>query len=353
MKKTLLALFAFAALVSCTKDNVLENNNEAIGFSKTFIENSVKSVNDPSFTDANLFSDFAVYGFVEGATLFNGTTVNKTITNTELKSVWKYEGTQYWIAGAKYNFCAVAPQTKGGWSDVSSAVVTNDSKQSIKTSLSFTNNGTTDLLYSEVAQIEGKASDNAQVAFTFNHLLSKVKFSFENGYNASSATIKVKNIKIENAYTTADVDLTSTSTTWKNHATDELDLEFGMATDDEATDAKENVEVAYAFGKVYESQNERFLIPGAVPTQTVNPNEVKGYKVTFIVELLVSGTKVGEYSHTAYADFTPAAGNSYDIKTVINAENIDPNHAQEPIEFTVSPIKGWTAGTVNNGNSIL
>ena len=118
MKKTLLALFAFAALVSCTKDNVLENNKEAIGFSNAFIENSVKSSSDPSLTVETL-SDFAVYGFVEGATLFDGTTVNKTITNDKLTSEWKYEGTQYWIAGAKYDFHAVAPKTNGGWTKTS------------------------------------------------------------------------------------------------------------------------------------------------------------------------------------------------------------------------------------------
>ena len=86
MKKILLVLLAVAALVGCTKDNVLDDNKEAIGFSNAFIENSVKSASDPSLTVGTL-SDFAVYGFVEGATLFDGTTVNKTITNDELAAV--------------------------------------------------------------------------------------------------------------------------------------------------------------------------------------------------------------------------------------------------------------------------
>ena len=343
MKKTLLALFAFAALVSCTKDNVLENNKEAIGFNKTFIQNSVKSVSDPSFTADNMFTDFAVYGFVEGAVLFDGTQVSKSISNDKLTSVWKYEGTQYWIAGANYNFNAVAPKTNGGWTKTAA---TKDA-----TKLFFTNNGTTDLLYASAAQ-QGKVSGNETVAFTFNHILSKVKFSFQNAYNASNATIKVKDVKINNAYTKADANLTYNAdgelvATWNNHATDNLVLTFGMATDDESTTAtNENAEVAYAFGKTYESQNERFLIPNAVPTQTVNEETVNGYKVTFTVDLLVSGTLVKSYNHTVYADFTPVAGQSYDIKAVINAENIDPDNAQEPIEFTVNKVEGW--GTTNN-----
>ena len=128
------------------------------------------------------------------------------------------------------------------------------------------------------------------------------------------------------------------TTAWDDHA-GTLVLDFGMATDAEETaDVKENAEVAYDYTKVYESQNELFLIPGAMPTD--------GYKVTFDVDLLVSGTSVKVFEHTVYAKFTPAVGNAYDIKAVINAENIDPDHAQEPIEFTVNTLPGW--GNTNN-----
>lgn len=329
MKKIFVAMLALAAATACSNDELVSVNQEAIGFDNAFINNSVRSVNDPSYTDTNLFADFAVYGYVEGATLFDGVTVSKSITNSELKSDWKYAGTQYWIAGANYNFHAVAPQTAGGWT------ATEKAADGLK--LNYTNNGTTDVLYATVAQ-QGLLEGNPQVAFTFRHVLSKVKFSFENAYNATNATIKVKNIKIENAHSTGNVELATNTTTWDAHS-GKLVLEFGMATDAEATtDAKENAEVAYAFGATYESQNELFLIPGAMPTD--------GYKVTFDVDLLVSGTSVKVFKHTVYAKFTPAVGNAYDIKAVINAENIDPEHAQEPIEFTVNTLPGW--GNTNN-----
>ena len=82
-----------------------------------------------------------------------------------------------------------------------------------------------------------------------------------------------------------------------------------------------------------------FLIPGAV---------TDGYIVTFTVELYIGEgvNPVKTYKHTAIVDFTPAAGNSYDILAVINAENIDPDNTQEPIEFTVNTLPGW--GTTNN-----
>ena len=331
MKKTLFAVLALAAVAACNKAEVVEQSAaNAIAFDNAFVDNAVKSVSDPSFTNDKLFSDFAVFGFVEGASLFDNVTVNKSITNTDLKSAWKYEGTQYWIAGAQYNFSAVAPKTSGNW--------TKTTATPEATTLAFTNNGTTDLLYATAAQ-EGKVSGNTAVSFSFRHVLSKVKFSFENGYNATNATIKVKDIVITNPHKTANVVLTD-ATAWNTQATaDGFTLAFGMATDDESTkDVKENAEVAYAFGKVYESQNELFLIPSAEYS----------YNVSFKVELLVSDKKVAEYTHSVAAKFAPAPGTCYDIKAVINAQNIDPNHAQEPIEFTVATLPGWgTASDVN------
>ena len=331
MKKIFFAVLALATMAACNKTEVVSvSEGNAIAFDNAFVDNATKSVVDPSFTNDNMFTDFAVYGFVEGAVLFDGTRVSKDITHTDLKKAWKYAGTQYWIAGAKYNFCAIAPKTGGNWSNVTSAV----SGTAINTELSFTNNGTQDLLYAEAPQGAGQTEGNVPVAFTFKHILSKVKFSFENGYNASTATIKVKNVKVTNAHTTANVALTSTTATWSgNDATTPLELSFGMATDDEATnDVKENAEVAYAFGKVYESQNELFLIPSTTDYT---------YNVTFDVVLLVNTEEIKTYNHTATVTFAPAPGNSYDIKAVINAENIDPEHEQEPIEFTVTTISGW------------
>ena len=328
MKKIFIAVLALAAVAACNKSEIVSvSEANAIAFDNAFVDNATKSVNDPSFTNTNLFTDFAVYGFVEGAVLFDGTQVSKGIENGDLKSDWKYAGTQYWIAGANYNFNAVAPMTNGGW--------TMTAADATSTTLSFTNNGTTDLLYALTAQ-QGKVSGNEKVAFSFRHVLSKVKFSFENAYNATNATIKVKDIVITNPHKTANVVLTD-ATAWSgNAAADDFSLAFGMATDDEATTAtKENTEVAYAFGKTYESQNERFLIP----------SEEYSYNVTFKVVLLVSGEEIKTYTHNVTAKFAPVAGNSYDIKAVINAANIDPDHAQEPIEFTVNTLPGWDTAT--------
>lgn len=315
MKKIFIAVLALAAVAACNKAEVVEQSAaNAIAFDNAFVDNAVKSVVDPSYTNDKLFTDFAVFGFVQGATLFDGVKVTGSAINGE----WTYAGTQYWIAGAKYNFSAVAPFT-GNWTKTSA------SKDGV--TLSFTNTtGTQDVLFAQTNEIEGKVSGNSKVGFTFKHILSKVKFSFENGYNATNATIGVRNINITNAYTTGKVALNA-NTVWSDQAGDELTLAFGNA----ATSTV-NAEEAFAFGNTKESYNERLLIPGAV---------ANGYEVEFDVDLLVSGTVVKTYHHTAKVNFAPAAGTCYDIKAVINAQNIDPSHAQEPIEFTVTTINGW------------
>lgn len=360
MKRALLTLAAVASLVSCAKETEVSSQKDAITFENSFINNSTKSVNDPSFTNSNLFTDFAVYGFVEGSPLFNGTKVSQSITNSDLKQSWKYEGTQYWITGAKYNFCAVAPMTSGGWTSMSSQVNTDNGSienQGITSSFTFTdaNKGTeekpiygvTDLLYAEADQVSGQLTNNSPVAFTFNHILSKVKFSFKNGYNASAATLKVKDIKITNAFAKGEVTITGATTDWEPDAgVTPLTLDFGMATDNEATNDHENAEVAFGFGSTFESQNERLIIPNAVPEKVVNSETYTGYNVTFTVELYVNGTYIWKFDHSVYVNFIPEPGKSYDILAEITPANIDPSHAQEPIEFTVD-IADWTPATTN------
>lgn len=331
MKKIFVAMLALAA-AACSNEDIVSVNQEAIGFDNAFINNSVRSVETPGYSTANIFNDFAVYGFVEGASLFNGVKVAKTgVTNTELKSDWKYEGTQYWIAGANYDFYAVAP-FNGGWS-----VKTGTTPSDAGATLSFTTtDGTQDLLYAPIVERQGAGENNAAVAFTFQHILSKVKFSFKNGYNASAATIRVKNINITNAYATGDATLAAA--TWDNQL-GELNIAFGNAAED-ATDA----DYDYAFGTTVESYSERLLIPGN-----------KEWNISFVVELLVSGQKIETYNHTAKAtiDFQP--GHSYDINAEITASNIDPEHAQEPIEFTAT-MTDWSAAedknaTINNNTA--
>lgn len=303
----------------------------AIGFN-TFVENSTRAAVDPSYSNTNLFENFRVYGFVEGAPLFKGTVV--TGSGVGENANWGYEGTQYWIAGANYIFHAVAPVT----TNMSNVAYT----AADGVSFNYTNvAGTEDMLYAyQTAQ--GQVSENNAVAFTFDHILSKVKFTFTNGYNATNATIKVKNVVITNAHNTAKVELNDETVKWTVNADAiEAGVQFGSAATQRVDGGAEAT--AHALNSKYESDYERFLIPSVTEYE---------YVVTFTVDLYINGTLIDVnekeaetgYEHTARVKFAPAAGQAYNICTTINAENIDPNNEQEPIEFTVTGLNGWTNG---------
>jgi hypothetical protein len=174
--------------------------------------------------------------------------------------------------------------------------------------------------------------------------LSKIKFSFKNGYNADNTTIVVRDIKITNAPSVANAEFTATSTLWASHNTP-VTIEFGAATDNEATDDKEGTATKFGFDATYESLNERFLIPAAVDAQS-NLVAYK-YSVYFVVDLYVGGTLIDTYTHTGVElNFAPAVGTAYDVTTTLTPATIDPEASQDPIQFTVNVIPGWQNGAV-------
>ena len=334
MKKTLFAALALVSMASCSNEEVLEvAQKEAIGFENAFINNSTRSVNDPSKTKDAFYEAFNVYAFVNDATLLD----NASVSNTS--GTWSYGEPQYWINGATYNFTAYAPKSN----DL--VVTANTTTTKDELALTFTNNeGTVDVLYAKPSTMTGKQSGNGNmtpangtVGFDFNHILSKVKFSFANEYNVDAASIKVYDITITNSPMVGNVVLNATTTWTAVDNSGNATLNFGKATDNEATtDVKENVEIAYGYNKTYESQNELLLIP------------VDGsYEVTFKVDLLISNTKIATYSHKANVTLDLTPGYSYDILAKINATNIDPEDTdgQEQIKFTVNKVNSWTPGT--------
>ena len=117
MKKTLFAALALVSMASCSNEEVLEvAQKEAIGFENAFVNNSTRSVSDPSYASNKMFNNFKVYGFVNGSALWaEGEDVTGPTT-------WTYANTQYWINGANYTFHAVAPAT--GWTKTAANINT-------------------------------------------------------------------------------------------------------------------------------------------------------------------------------------------------------------------------------------
>ena len=338
MKKVIFALAAVVALAACSQEDVIvADKGAAIGFD-TFVENSTRVTQsaDPSLTvDAMKKGEgFGVYGFVTNVTdeTNNTTATAPLFTNQKVKWTngdWKYEGTQYWIDGATYDFAAIAPYDAY---DVTEAAPTG-------VTLDFTNDGKTDLLYAQNNAVEG--SLHSEVGFTFKHLLSKVKFTFTNGYDATNTLIAVKNIVINDTYAegnavlgvNADKAVTAAWTAVEEDAN--LDLAFG--------DAVTNGYIAQ--GASEQSAESLLIIPAA-----------KTYSVTFTVELYYMNgennyTLVDTYSHDVPFAANFEFGKSYNLATTITYKNIDPGVTEQyPIEFTVTAIEDWGNGNTKDSD---
>lgn len=373
MKKLfLISMAATALLASCSNDETVEMaQQKAIGFSNAFVNNSTRSINDPSYvngTDAtkNLLKDFVVYGYVNEGVLFGSENekVYREYTQKDDEETptgnWKYDNTKYWVPGNSYTFGAIAPHSMA--TNVSNVALVGEKKDKVGMEVSFTNSNEKqiDLLHAAPAKIEGTTVDanySTAVALTFYHQLSKVKFSFLNsvgtGYN-----VKVENIKITDAYTSGKLTVGATENSWSDQATKTLALDFGNAVAADATSTEAGV---IANNAEYESYYEKLMIPMA---GTVGDAAIT-YNVTFDVYLYLGNEclneKVTEGETTTYKPYKKTAtisgvefklGYCYDFKATLTAQNVADNE-MNPITFTVSSISDWTAeteGSITVGN---
>lgn len=328
MKRFLISALAIASIVACSKDEVVDQQNTgvAIAFEQAFVENATRA-EDPSTTTATITA-FDVWGFmdVNAGVVFNQQRVTKNGNN------WTYSPQQYWLPNHVYYFGALAPVENAHWT-----LDTSNAGQTGVGTVSFENvNGTEDLLYASTSvNTNGTkvGQDMPKVGLTFSHLLSKVKFSFTNGFASPNYTISVKNIKMivpAKAEIALVEDWWSTNK-WTNYA-GTTTLEFGDMN-------SERIQVT----KGAESQNERLTIPASA-------NQV--YTVTFDVELYQGN--VLAYSNALSTTISGAElkiGNAYNFHATLDHTNIAGTELK-PIEFDVTPIKEWVDGNGYEGNVI-
>lgn len=320
-----MAVAAVAMLASCSNDETTGKavNGNTIKFDG-FVNKSVKgAANDLNNTT---FNSFQVWGLMSkgGPTgnPFDGTTVTKS------GSDWTYNGNVYWENGYNYSFVAIAPagfgtfnapNTVGEWG-----------------SIDFENGeGTTDLIYDingtyATSPVSTEGSCPPAISLTFNHLLSRVKFAFENAMDDGS-TINVTAVTITNANTKATATLGQTAT-WALAADNSTaSLTFGnVILDAEATDYAKNVTKA---------TDHKYMIPATSADQK--------YTVTFTVTRHHSGV-TDQYNHEVELPVvTMEPGKSYQFVAELNAENItggdpdDPDNPQLcPIQFTAT-VSDW------------
>ena len=311
MKKFFLGALAIAGLVACVQTEEVGVSNPAdgqIAFGG-YVGNQSRAAVDNS-TDISELNHFTVWGYMDMSVgqIFN----NELVTKDVATNAWTYEGTQYWAAGHDYRFFAITPY---GDPKVPSHVTITPSADPIVDGLgtiTFTNEeGKEDVLYASKTESTVTAIPE-KVTFQFNHLLSKVKFTFTNGYDGEFATIAVKNVTMEVPYKgTVKLDESvKTQYTWENLEGTKT-LEFGPVEGG----------AQLVCGDVKEADEELLTIPAGVD-QT--------YKVTFDVivyqgEPDANGDQVSTTHHfeSIIADKALVAGTSYNFTATIDADALN------------------------------
>ena len=334
MKKIILATLAAASLVACAKEDIVASTNgEAIAFTNAFVNNTTKSI-DPSITTGSL-QGFLVYGTTKGdhanaetINIFNALPVAHNLQTGDAAG-WQYEAgfTQYWIAGNKYNFAAVVNNVENdnGVGVLDASKVSTDA-YGMPTKIVYAANGT-DLLYARSApNIVGKVSGNEKVAFTFDHLLSKVKFSFKNNTAPSEAankyTYRVSNIEMTGTYAEGTCDVTAYPTyAWTKNNDNVATTNYGHIVD-VVDGVTLNDAVKMGPGTTKYSHNENLVIPG-----TYNVN------IKCQIELLIGDQVADVINYNKTTNVTLEDGVAYNFVLA--------GQLGEAIEFTVTKVNAW------------
>lgn len=300
-------------------------------FAGAFVDNATRAdvgkADDPSTTTDKLNS-FDVWAFMDepAGIVFDDENVTRS------QNGFSYTNLQYWVPGHVYYFAALAPMDSANWA-LNTAAANTDGAGIVD----FHNvDGTEDLLYAatSVSTVGMElGADMEAVKFQFNHLLSKVKFSFTNTFTNDNAYIDVKNVTMKvpafASINLAQADWWSTNQ-WVLVKDQYTTLQFGDACEMTAP------------GVIQETANERLTIPAGAD---------QSYIVTFDVALyfgdVLAFKKTGITSKVEGVALE--IGKSYNFKAELNASNIaggGENGGAElmPIEFDVEEVKDWVDG---------
>lgn len=323
MKKIILATLAAATMVACAKDDiVVAPKGDAIAFDNAFVDKQTRSI-DPSITTGSL-TGFEVFATTKGDEANAGViNIFKHLqVSGSAAAGWSYNSdyTQYWIDGNTYKFAAVVNGT-----------VTPDGN-GMPSTIDYDATSQNDLLYAENTSYAPyiKATSNKTVAFTFDHILSKIKFSFRNLSPVGGYGYKVTDIKITGVGKSAICDVASyPDYTWT--ITDTTDAEFGdIVANDNDTEA-----VLVAPSATFSSKNERLVVP----------QDYANLIVSCRIATIINGQEadVENYSNTVAVNLE--GGKAYNF--VLSRELSD------EIQFTVVKVNAWDENTVIPGVTVV
>lgn len=311
---------AIAALSSCTQSEVLDvPESKAIRFS-SFVDKPTRTVNEvTSLTNFYVFGNF-------GTDDSYGNTAYNNESNAQ---------TYYWAAaGNKYRFGAYANGENGKLT--STTQVSFSPTEGTNGTLTFTNyapqeNEGKDLVAAiptTTYTVQGNENADTKVNLNFKHLLSQVKFTFKTT-DADTYTLKIHDIKITNAISTATCTFDGTDISWEG----DTKVDYTYDGIDDIADASAS----------YQGSSVEMVIP--------QPN-TNNIKVTFSATVSGGGfaeSKTGNFeanlnyakgnvAETADNTWTP--GYRYNYIATINADQIDETLETKKINFEAT-VEEW------------
>ena len=323
MKKILFALCAMATLASCSNEEIVNFDKEAIAFDGAFVDNGTRAQDDFTIATDSLKS-FAVWATTqrpaqEGVAQPIVPILNEvTVCRPDLVSDWVYPtaNTQYWIPGNTYQFVAAK-----NYKNVELA-------NGVLSKFTYDVSSQRDFLYATDTRVGMPANQNDAVAFTFDHLLSKAYFTVDtnamSGDNANY-TYRVKNICINNAVKEASYDVATEA--WNG-------VSNYVVTFDDVNGANK-----LAANEIHTSDLARLL----VPAKYEDSNKLN---ITCTIETLYGDAviDVQNYEKSIAQEFVK--GYVYNFVLALK----DPG---QPIEFTVTRVNEWIpTGNADNETPI-
>lgn len=309
MKKILFALCAMATLASCSNEEIVNFDKEAIAFDGAFVDNGTRAQDDFTIETHKLF-DFNVWATTQrpSSTQIVPIMDGVIVCRPDLVSDWVYPtaNTQYWIPGNTYQF--VAAKNYG----------TVELANGVPSKFTYDADSQADLLYAAHTRENVAASNNDAVAFTFDHLLSKAYFTVDTNQMSGdnvNYTYRITNVCINNAVKEATYTVGAT-TPWAGTA--------NYSAQNPLTFNHVNAGDKLVADQTYTSDLARLLVPASYTA----------LNITCTIETLYgeSVIDVKDYDKTIAQEFVK--GYVYNFVLALK----DPG---QPIEFTVTRVNEW------------
>ena len=317
MKKLFVAVLAVAALASCAQEDVILNNNKAITFGDAYVQNSTKAI----YEGTNYVKAFQVWGTVtpagdtESVILYNGANVTRpaVLTGYNPATAWECTVQRFWTPNCNYAFYAVV--------DAKTVNATGGVPTSIEYEAVAT--GDKDLLYGATTkEVGADASNPGLVAFTMQHLLSKITFKVTNPTENGDYSYNVKTISVSGAYASGTYDIKNGGI-WKDQVAGTANLPFAGTT------------AALASNNAHTPAEAYVIIPGE-PVLTI----------TIVTETVFGGKVVSpEQTHTLTVNGTDGKNHIEFAKNTHYNFAVTLPEPGKPIQFTIDTVGGFTGGT--------